>query len=342
MKRLRIQWLGLKAFTSIFCLISIVCSTNSLAFDIQSKAAVVIEASTGRVLYGKNPNLRLPPASTAKLMTAMVTLDRLDPNETVTISEKAAKASPIKANFREGEKVTVKTLLRAALIKSANDAAYALSEAVAGSEEGFVELMNQKAMALGMSDTRFVNSTGLPDEGQHITAYDLARMLRHALRYNFIREVLNTKTERITTESGRTILLRNSNKLLWEDESVIGGKTGYTRVAKHCFVCASEIDGESVIVAVLGSPSRELLWRESELLISKGFNILKGEEEPGIFFERVDYEGALKKASYKKKVSIRDSEIKKAKTKKAKKKRHYASKKKVALTRSGGAIGNKG
>ncbi len=323
---------------------------DSIAFDINSKAAVVIEASTGRVLYGKNPNLKLPPASTTKLMTAMIVLDRLGLNDIVTISERASRVSPIKANFHAGERVTVETLLRAALIKSANDAAYALSEAVSGSEERFAELMNSKAMAIGMSDTRFVNSTGLPDDRQYITAYDLARMLRHALRHAFIREVLNTRTDRIQTEDGRTIFLKNSNKLLWEDESVIGGKTGYTRVAKHCFVCASENDGESVIVAVLGSPSREDLWRESEVLISKGFNILKGVEEPGIFFDRADYEGVVKKASYKKKVSYNSSKVKQKnkslkseKAKKSKKKKAMRVKKRAnSMAKTGGGIGIKG
>lgn len=338
-------------FLFIFALLAFVFwQGKSLAFDINSKAAVVIEASTGRVLYGKNPNLKLPPASTAKLMTAMIALDRLDLNQTVTISERASRVSPIKANLREGERVTVDTLLRAALIKSANDAAYALSEAVAGSEERFVELMNQKAAAIGMNDTRFANSTGLPEEDQYITAYDLARMLRQALRYTFIREVLNTRTEKIQTVDGRTIFLKNSNKLLWEDDSVIGGKTGYTRVAKHCFVCASENDGESVIVAILGSPSRENLWNESEVLISKGFNILKGIEEPGIFFDRADYDGIVKKANYKKKVSLRKSEIKKTDKKKLKakqgkkKKRLYVKgkKSKTPVAKSGEDFGNKG
>lgn len=322
---------------------------DSFALILNSKAAVVIEASTGRVIYGKNPNLKLPPASTTKLMTAMVVLDKLDLNDRITISDYATNVSPIKANFHKGERVAVHDLLRAALIKSANDAAYALAEAVAGTEERFADLMNQKAVAIGMNDTRFVNSTGLPEEGQYITAYDLARMLRQALRYTFIREVLGTRTDRIQTGDGRTIFLRNSNKLLWEDESVIGGKTGYTRLAKHCFVCASENEGESIIVAILGSPSRETLWRESETLISHGFNILRGLEETEIFFDRGDYDGYVKKVSYKKKVGLRASKIKKIK-KKAKqrnaklKSKHYASKKKVksSIVKGGNGIRNKG
>lgn len=274
-------------------------SLSSLyAEEIRSRAALVMEASSGRVLYGKNPNLRLPPASTTKLMTAMVALDRLDVDDVVTISEKAALIAPIKVNFRAGEKATVKTLLYAALIKSANDAAYALAEAAAGSEEKFTELMNQKVLSLGMSDTQFTNSTGLPGSGQYTTVHDLSRMMRHALRYPLLREIINTRATSVTTEGGRSIFLRNINRLLWEDETVLGGKTGYTREARHCFICAGTQDNETVIVAVLGAPSRELLWRESEELLRKGHAIRSSQEEPVIYFTRSDYNGSLRKASY--------------------------------------------
>lgn len=278
-----------------YCLLPTVASAQ----EIRSRAAIVMEESTGRILYGKNPNLKLLPASTTKLMTAMVTLDRVSPADTVAISERAAKSSPVKANFKVGEKVTVETLLNAALIKSANDAAFALAEAVAGSEDRFVELMNEKVIALGMSDTRFINATGLPGQGQYITAYDLARMLRQALRYPLIKEIISTKASRIATEEGREIFIKNSNRLLWADESVLGGKTGYTREAKHCFVCASEQGRETVIAALLGAPSREKLWMESEKLIGKGFAIMKGSEEPVMYFTKSDYKASVKPASYR-------------------------------------------
>jgi D-alanyl-D-alanine carboxypeptidase (penicillin-binding protein 5/6) len=286
---------------SVFLLSVICCLLPSVvhADGVHARAAIVMEESTGRILYGKNPNLRLLPASTTKLMTAMVALDRVSPDDTVVISEKAASCSPVKANFRIGEKVTVETLLNAALIKSANDAALALAEGVAGSEERFVEMMNEKVIALGMSDTRFVNATGLPAGGQYITAYDLARMLRHALKYPLIKEIISTKASRISTEGGREIFIKNSNKLLWSDDTVLGGKTGYTRAAKHCFVCASEQGDETVIAAVLGAPSRESLWKDSEILIEKGFAIVAGKEDPVMYFTKADYKSSLEPASYR-------------------------------------------
>lgn len=279
-------------------LFTALCASPAFAEEIRARAAIVMEESTGRVLYGKNPNLRLPPASTTKLMTAMVALDRLDVDSVVTISKRATEVSPIKAKFRAGETVTIRTLLHAALMKSANDAAYALAEAVAGSEEKFTVLMNQKVLALGMSDTVFANATGLPGGTQYTTVFDLSRIMRNALRYPLLREIISTRASTITTEEGRTIFVKNINKLLWRDESMLGGKTGYTRAAKHCFVCAGTQDNETVIVAVLGAPSREMLWRESEALLAKGFAVKNSQEEPVIYFTRSDYRTSVKQASY--------------------------------------------
>lgn len=313
------------------------------AAGISSRAAVVMEASTGRVLYGKNPNLRLPPASTTKLMTAMIALDRLVPSDTVTVSDRAAGVSAVKANLRAGEKVTVETLLNAALIKSANDAAFVLAEAVAGTEEKFVDLMNQKVIALGMSDTRFMNSTGLPGHGQYITAYDLAKMLRQALRYPLIREIINTKASRISTEEGRSIFLKNSNRLLWADETMVGGKTGYTRQARHCFVFACEQGNETVIAAVLGAPSRETLWKESEELMEKGFGVMSGKEEPTVYFTKSDYKASVQPASYSTKtLEVKDVPKKKAQKKTARKKTKAKSAKKRQTTKENAKVETRG
>lgn len=331
---------GKRIFTCIvFLVFTVYCSLFSAAHadDIKSRAAVVMEAATGRLLYGKNSNLKRPPASTTKLMTAMVVLDKADINGVVTISEKAAGVSPHKANLRPGERMTIKTLLYAALMISANDAAYALSEAVGGSEEGFAELMNQKAMALGMTDSHFINSTGLPGRGQYTTAYDLAKMLRQAMQYPLLREIITTKYENITTEDGRKIALKNINKLLWEDEAVIGGKTGYTKEAKHCFVCARQEGDGTIISAVLGAPSRGTLWKESEELMNRGFAVKNSREEPVVHFTKADYRPSAQDASY-----VSDAvEVKKTAAKKIRK-RHKKRKAKNFARRQkvSGNIGN--
>jgi len=256
------------------------------AEEVESKAAVVMDATTGRVLYAKNPDLRLLPASTTKLMTALVVLERANLNDITTVTRRAASAPPTKAGLKEGDKVTIETLLYAALMKSANDAAVALAEAVAGSEQGFVTLMNNRAMAIGANDTRYINANGLPGNGQYITAYDLAKIMRQAIKYPTIREILGTRITEISTETGKQMFIKNTNKLLWSDDDVLGGKTGYTRKAKHCFVCAGERDNDTIIVALLGAPRRDLLWKESEALLGFGAKVMSHAEEPVVYFTR--------------------------------------------------------
>ena len=275
--------------------------STSLAEEVNSRAAVVIEASTGRILYAKNLNLRLPPASTTKLMTAVVVMENANLTDLVTISRNASRISPHKAGFKEGDRVTVEKLLYAALIGSANDAAVALSEAVAGSEARFVELMNKKAVEIGARDTRFINPHGLPGKGQYTTASDLSKIMSYALMYPKLKEIIGTRVTEISTQNGHSIFLKNTNRLLWSDDELVGGKTGYTRKARHCIVCAAEREGDAVIVAVLGSPSRNYLWQEAEMMVQKGFQAIVNNEEPDIYFVKADYDALyVKEASYKK------------------------------------------
>ncbi len=258
------------------------------AEEIKSRAAVVMDAVTGRVLYAKNPDLKLLPASTTKLMTALVVLERANLKDVTTVSARAAAAPPTKAGLKAGDRVTIETLLYAALMKSANDAAVALAEAVAGSEEAFVTLMNRKALAIGADDTHFVNANGLPLPGQYITAYDLSKIMRQAIKYPVLKEIIGTRIAEVSTETGKTMFIKNTNRLLWSDEELLGGKTGYTRKARHCFVCAGERDNETIIVALLGAPSRDLLWKESEELMDFGIKVVNKAEEPVIYLTKDD------------------------------------------------------
>ncbi len=263
--------------------------TVSYADEIRSRAAVVLDASTGKILYAKNPNLRRPPASTTKMMTAIVVLENKDLDEIVTVSKFATKASPHRAGFKKGDKVKIEELLYAALLGSANDAAIALAESVSGSEAKFVKLMNKKARSIGAKNTKFLNSNGLPRAGQYTTASDLAKIMRYALGYQKIKDIIGTRSAEVSIENGNSILVKNTNKLLWSDEYLVGGKTGYTRKARHCFVCAAERDDETVIVALLGSPSRSNLWKESEVLIGKGFDILSNKGKSIIYSTESTY-----------------------------------------------------
>jgi len=260
------------AFFSLF--LFAICPPNSYAEEIRSQAAVVMDASTGQVLFAKNSDYPLPPASTTKLMTAIIVMEKANLSEIVTVSQKAAQAHPFKAGFKKGDKLTIEGLLFAALLKSANDAAVALAEAVAGSEEGFVSFMNEKAALIGAVNTRFINATGLPGDGQHITALDLSKIMKYAMGYSKLREILATPSAEVSTEKGKAIFLKNTDKLLWSDEQIIGGKTGYTNSAKHCFVFAAERDRKTIIVSLLGSPTRRNLWKEAKKLTEKGFQTI--------------------------------------------------------------------
>ncbi len=286
--------------------------------EIQARAAVVLDASTGRVLYAKNPELRLMPASTTKLMTALITVETAELTDVVTVSRKAANVAPTRSGFKEGDRVTVETLLYAALMKSANDAAVALAEAVSGSEDEFVQLMNRKAIAIGATNTRFINPNGLPGRGQYTTAFDLAKIMRQAIMHPVLKEVLGTRVTELSTEAGKTVMVKNTNKLLWTDEEVMGGKTGFTQAARHCFVCAGERADNTLIVALLGAPSRAVLWKETERLIEFGAKVMQNQEEPVVYLTRADYDAEhLKQAAYTNEENQKTT-VKRKKTKRSK------------------------
>ena len=249
-------------------LVSILISGSCSAAIIKSRAALTIDASTGEILFSKNSDSRLPPASTTKLMTAIVAIENENLSKLVTISRKASHATPSRTGFKEGDQVTMEGLLYAALLESANDAAVAIAEGIAGSESQFVPLMNEKALSIGARDTKFINATGLPGNGQYTTALDLSRILSYALRFPKLREIMGSPVAIITTEAGKVFYLRSTDRLLWSDEKIIGGKTGFTLQAGHCFVCAAQGETRTILVAILGSPSRKSLWKDTEKLIS--------------------------------------------------------------------------
>jgi len=226
--------------------------------------------STGTVLFSKYPNAKLAPASTVKLVTAMVAIDILKPEDVVKISKYASMVRTIPPGICPDEELAVIDLLHLALMKSINSAAVALAEASAGTEDDFVVLMNQKAQEIGARDTLFANASGLPKGTQYSTASDLAHIMKAALTYPLIREILETKVYIVRTTAGREIFLENSNHLLWEQQTMIIGKTGYTGNARHCFVGAMDTGNGTVITAVLGARSRHSLWRATSMLAEIG------------------------------------------------------------------------
>jgi D-alanyl-D-alanine carboxypeptidase (penicillin-binding protein 5/6) len=215
--------------------------------------SAVVSTKEGTVAWSKNPHLKVPPASTTKVMAALVALERANRNTWVTISARAASREPTRVGVRAGEKFRIGDLVRAALINSGNDAASALGEGVAGSEAKFAAWMTEKARALGAKNTVFKTASGLPAPGQITTAGDLVTLMRAALKHSFIVKVMAIKETWIESDGGRRIRLRNHNRLLWDSRYPVYLKTGYTRASRHCYVGFVGKKGEKGIFAFLSA-----------------------------------------------------------------------------------------
>jgi D-alanyl-D-alanine carboxypeptidase (penicillin-binding protein 5/6) len=234
-----------------------------------AKSCVIIDMRAGTILYGKMPHLKLPPASTTKVMTVLLARERLPMKQKVTISRNAANVAPSKAGLTMGAQYSVEDLITAALVASSNDAALALAEAMAGSERQFMNLMNLKARELGMNDTFFVNSTGLTDKSrkQYTTAYDLARLMRVAVKDKHVDDILAITEASITGSDGKLIPLRAHNKMLWKIPKFVKGKTGWTTASRHTFVGTNYAPNKSIAFAMLSSQKP---WTDIERLASFG------------------------------------------------------------------------
>ncbi|WP_200770543.1 D-alanyl-D-alanine carboxypeptidase family protein [Sulfurivirga caldicuralii] len=248
--------------------VSIVPAPPSIA----AKAYLLIDFDSGAVLAARDPDKRVEPASLTKMMTSYIVAHELDAgkihlDDKVTISEKAWKMPGSKMFIEVGKKVPVRDLLKGMIVQSGNDATVALAEYVAGSEEVFAQLMNQYAQKLGMTHTHFVNATGLPDPNHYTTARDLAILARALIRefpnhYDWYKE-------KVFTYNG--ITQYNRNKLLWQDPSVDGIKTGHTQSAGYCLVASAKRDGMRLISVVLGTDSDRKRISESRKLLNYGF-----------------------------------------------------------------------
>lgn len=237
-------------------------------YVLSARSAIFSDSTRAKRLYGKNVHLKVPPASTTKVMTALVVMERLPLDKVVTVSQRATGVAPSKAGLQAGERYRVSDLLYAALMQSANDATVVLAEAVSGSEAEFVKLMNQKAKKLGAKHTKFLNSNGLPTKAtQYTTAYDMYLIFREALKYPFFKGAIRQKNRTITSLAGRTTPIKSYNKLLWKDwKKDIRGKTGYTKKAKYCFVGYLENGGNTLIIAVYGCTRR---WNDIQHIVTK-------------------------------------------------------------------------
>ena len=232
-------------------------------------AALIMDVTTGDVVYAKNAHIPLPMASTTKVMTGLLGVERLRPNEIVQVSAYAASMSASKLYLRPGELMRTDDLLQAILLKSANDASAALAEKISGSDAAFARLMTRRAHELGAQHTHFENASGLPADDHYSTAYDLAVILRYAMQRPDFAEIMQMKTASVESMEGRAWTVRNHNRLLWTFPGALGGKTGWTRASRHCYVGMVEHGGRTLIVSVLAS-SR--MWHDVNELLLYGFS----------------------------------------------------------------------
>ena len=258
-------------------LLSGVCWVQAAEIEIDAPSAILMEASTGTVIYEKDAHTRLAPASVTKVMTLLLVMEALESgriswDDTVIASETAAAKGGSQVYLEPGEEMSMDDMLKSVVVSSANDCATALAEHIAGSESAFVELMNQRAQELGMNDTHFVNCTGLDDEpnaSEHLTsAYDIAVMSRELLKHNDIRRYT---TIWMDTVRGGEFGLANTNKLVRFYEGTTGLKTGYTSGAGHCLSASALRDGVEYIAVVLHCSSSGERFQSAKTLLNYGF-----------------------------------------------------------------------
>ena len=259
-------------------LLSLALPAMAAGPEVAAPSAILMEASTGRILYEKKANERLHPASVTKIMTLLLVMEALDDGrisweDTVTASAAASAKGGSQIYLRENERMSLRDMLKSVVVASANDCAAALAEHIAGSESAFVAMMNERAAELGMQDTHFVNCTGLDDgenAAEHLTtAADIAVMSRELLKHDEIRQFTTIWTD---TVRGGQFGLSNTNKLIRFYDGATGLKTGYTSGAGYCISATAERDGMELIAVVMHCASSTERFESAKALLNWGFS----------------------------------------------------------------------
>jgi serine-type D-Ala-D-Ala carboxypeptidase (penicillin-binding protein 5/6) len=258
------RYISLLVISLLFTSLSIpsVSAEEKTSTDIISnvKSAILIERDTGEILYEKNSNEQLPPASMTKIMTMLLIMEAIDKgkltwDEKIRTSEYAASMGGSQIFLEPGEEMTTKQMLQGIAIGSGNDASVAMAERIAGSEEAFVDMMNDKVKELGLKDTFFKNTTGLPGSGHFSSAHDMAIMAKELLKYEDITKFTGMYEAYLRENTDKKFWLVNTNKLVRFYPGVDGLKTGFTAEAKYCLTATAQKDGMRVIAVVFGAPT---------------------------------------------------------------------------------------
>ena len=268
------KWIG--ALLAALCMVTLLpVQAAAVELPLTSRAALLMEKTTGQILFAQNEHEKLEPASVTKIMTLLLTMDAIDSgalayDDVVTVSANAAGMGGSQVFLAEGEQITVEELLKCVCVSSGNDAAVALAEKVAGVTELFVEQMNNRARGLGMDDTHFVNPTGLTAEGHVTSAHDIALMSRELLtKHPDIRSFATIWTDSIRDG---TFDLANTNKLIRRYDGATGLKTGYTASAGYCISATAEREGMELIAVVMKGETADKRNTDAKALLNYGFS----------------------------------------------------------------------
>ena len=265
------------AFLTAAVLAAVLFPARSWAVElpVEAQAALLMEKTTGQVLYAKNEHEQLEPASVTKVMTLLLAMEALDEgriryDDTVTVSAYAASMGGSQVFLSEGEQITVEDLFKAICVASGNDASVAMAEHIAGVTELFVEQMNARAKQLGMNDTHFVNCTGLPAEGHVTSAWDIALMSRELILHH--PDIRRFTTIWMDTIRNGAFQLANTNKLIRFYDGATGLKTGYTASAGYCISATAERDGMELIAVIMKAPDKDARTKDAKALLNYGFS----------------------------------------------------------------------
>ncbi len=285
-----------KILASVLCVVLSAVNVCAAEPDIKALGAVLADRASGRILWQKNADKAFAPASTTKIMTAVIALENAELNDKITVTREAALAPKVRLGLKEGEELTVEQLLYALMLRSANDAAVALAVGIGGSTEKFCEKMTEKAALIGCTDTVFVTPNGLDSGDHHSTPRDMAKIAAYALdNPDFVR-IVGTKEVSFSTNKN-TYHLTTTDRFLSEYNGAIGIKTGFTGKAGHCFAGAAERDGIKLVSVVFasgwGSAGKESKWTDTKKLMDYGFDNFKVVQpvKKGEFVKKIEVKG---------------------------------------------------
>lgn len=265
------------AFAIVLSCTTVTFAKDQATLNLASQSAVLMDVGSGQVLFEKNSHEKLPPASVTKVMTLLLISEALDSEkikltDKVQISERAAEMGGSQIFLEPGEIQTVENLIKGIAVASGNDACVAMAEYVGGSEESFVKMMNDKAKELGMKNTNFVNTNGLPVENHYTTANDIALMSKELLKHDSMHKYLTTWMDEVVVGKKQAkIGLANTNKLIRHYQGATGVKTGFTQEAKYCLSAAAKRGDTHLVAATLGAATSKERFNDASSLLNYGF-----------------------------------------------------------------------